>query len=288
MVRADQLNWSLPLWGGHRLSDGTTPVPAGTVFQLGVFVDSFVPGAGNETGWAANWRAADFTPYEMDLAGFGGNYVPGENSAPFTVGRQMYVWGVFIKPDGSSEQWLGTAATWTVPSAANQPGSVTSIDIDDATTILLGSANSGAGSIQLAAVTAGGQLPLIDGEAWRQNYFAAVEIAHASVGAWDADPDGDGLTNALEFLMGTQPRDGASRGSVELVPHTGGLLLSCPGWAGAAVNARVEKSGTLRPPWSVLAAASAFNPASARWEWVIPVTQARGFFRVAVTIPVMP
>jgi uncharacterized repeat protein (TIGR03806 family) len=45
---------------------------------------------------------------------------------------------------------------------------------------------------------------------WLRSYFTAAEIENASVGGWYADPDGDGLTNLMEFASGSHPVDPSS------------------------------------------------------------------------------
>jgi hypothetical protein len=287
-VTAGQLAWSLPFTEAHRLSDGTTPIPAGTVFQLGVFEGSFVPNSGNQSEWSAHWRAADFTTLVeiSGLTGLGGDYTPNGNPPPYSAGKQMYVWGVHLKTDGSSEQWLATSTTWQVPSA-NPVELPVYIDIDDATTLLLGTADSTAGTIRMQALTAGASLPLIYGSTWRDHYFNATEIANPGISGWQADPDYDGLGNALEFLMGTDPRDTGSRDRVNLQQNPGGLLLACPGWALAVVDAGVEESATLQPPWLPLGTPG-FNPGTSRWELQISITGPCRFLRMAVAIPEMP
>src|ERR1035437_2400007 len=43
-------------------------------------------------------------------------------------------------------------------------------------------------------------------EAWRVKYFSTSELADPTVSGDDADPDGDGIPNLLEYASGTDPR----------------------------------------------------------------------------------
>jgi len=43
--------------------------------------------------------------------------------------------------------------------------------------------------------------------AWRAGFFNATELADTSVSGINADPDGDGRVNLLEYALGTAPRD---------------------------------------------------------------------------------
>ena len=68
---------------------------------------------------------------------------------------------------------------------------------------------------------------------WAAANFTAEELADPSISGEDADPDGDGLTNWLEFLAGTDPNDVDSLLQITGVRRVeGGLALqwkSVPG-----------------------------------------------------------
>ncbi len=44
------------------------------------------------------------------------------------------------------------------------------------------------------------------GGAWKQTTFTAAEQANPAISGWTADPDQDGISNALEFAFGTDPK----------------------------------------------------------------------------------
>lgn len=50
---------------------------------------------------------------------------------------------------------------------------------------------------------------------WRQQHFSVTEQADASLIGDDKDPDGDGVPNLLEFLMGTDPRAKNASGTLQ-------------------------------------------------------------------------
>ncbi len=72
--------------------------------------------------------------------------------------------------------------------------------------------------------------------AWKDTagFFTAAEKADPAVSGMDADPDGDGLSNALEFACGTHPRTS----SVGMGPMTafsnGKLTITCRQLAGGS------------------------------------------------------
>lgn len=101
-----------------------------------------------------------------------------------------------------------------------------------------------------------------------------------------ADPDGDGLTNRGEFLLGGNPLD-ARRDELLIASEEGIPSLR---WherlAGDGVYA-VEGSDDLfswqpkpLPPYTELAVHNAARPGYRQVEWTLPETADRGFFRV--------
>jgi hypothetical protein len=47
---------------------------------------------------------------------------------------------------------------------------------------------------------------LSSGAEWKAAHFTVAELSNEAISGWDADPDQDGTTNAMEFVMGTDPR----------------------------------------------------------------------------------
>ncbi len=60
---------------------------------------------------------------------------------------------------------------------------------------------------------------------WRNEHFTPEELGVPSVSGLDADPDGDGFTNAAEYAFGTNPRVANARNQISLHANagTGGL-----------------------------------------------------------------
>ena len=65
----------------------------------------------------------------------------------------------------------------------------------------------------IAALTNSGSWPTNDlfaatlcYQAWRAKYFSTSELADPAVSGDDADPDGDGIPNLIEYASGTNPR----------------------------------------------------------------------------------
>ncbi len=90
-------------------------------------------------------------------------------------------------------------------------------------------------------------------EAWRRGFFGTPEPTGAA--ADDADPDGDGLVNLLEYALGRHPQLGDAAGAFALEAASGG---SGGGWEFVFVRAAedldyfVERSSDL-VSWTVIA-----------------------------------
>ncbi len=96
----------------------------------------------------------------------------------------------------------------------------------------------------------------------------------------DGDPDGDGFSNWLEFLNGTDPRDAASRFSVGVNLNGGQMDLFVAAPAGQRF--RVESSPTLTPAvWTSLGDITVESTGVTLLN-SIPVQAGAGYFRVAI------
>ena len=63
---------------------------------------------------------------------------------------------------------------------------------------------------------------------WQASHFTAAELADLSVSGFDADPDGDGLNNLLEYAIGTDPHGSGVGGrfAAGLAPDNGAVYLT--------------------------------------------------------------
>ncbi len=104
--------------------------------------------------------------------------------------------------------------------------------------------------INVMQVTASA-LPTSAWHTWRSGHFTAVELADAGLEAtlWgsDADPDGDGRSNLMEYALGTDPRAGDdSPVGFELVPEDDCITLTYrKNLAATDVTFQVQKSDDL-------------------------------------------
>ena len=120
--------------------------------------------------------------------------------------------GLVLDPDESKLYWTDTA-TDTVSSGPMSGGALTAI----ASTSL-----TGAWAIDIWRPQTEPQ------QEWLEENFSSEELNNAgiedTVWGWNADPDGDGRENLLEYAQGTDPRSRSTDGEVIQVFEEGGEL----------------------------------------------------------------
>jgi hypothetical protein len=125
----------------HYLSDSTEIQVAGDgssgfFFQVGTFIDNFVPTTDNTDSWLAHWTpvttaagdelpeaTTEFTTFETDFGpvnAFTRSLTLVHNDAPFLAGAQGYVWGYNTRDTPGTAEWIlltNTDPTNTDPTA---------------------------------------------------------------------------------------------------------------------------------------------------------------------------
>ena len=193
--RAETIKWFSPA-GAVNLTSFGGPMNAAFNFELGVFSGSFVPTAANVAQWATNWVPAQRLTYNVPNMRFDGQFTVVNNTAPFTVGKAAYVWG-FQTGVASSEWILFRNPDWTWP--APNPMNPFGMDWNAATaTALIGSINSDGSPFLMKSATV---------TTWQQ--WRDTELAGEPFNGANDDPDQDGLSNLLEFVFGTLPKQAA-------------------------------------------------------------------------------
>lgn len=196
--RAETIAW-YSVAGNTNLTSAGGPMSAGFSFELGVFNGSFVPTAANVAQWAANWVPAQRVAYNGPNQRFDGQFTVEDNTPPFTVGKAAYIWG--FQGGASSSEWiLFRNSAWTWPAPAFPP-SPFGLDWNAATaTAIVGSIDADGSPFLMksAAVTAAS--PPTTWDQW-----SVTELAGVANGPND-DPDHDGLSNLLEFVFGSPPK----------------------------------------------------------------------------------
>lgn len=220
------------------------------VFELGVFKSGFVPTAANATQWAANWKpavGANGVPardiYNPTTRRFDGEFTVTDNVAPFTVGTSAYVWG-FRAGSGTPESILfrNTSWNWPAPNPLDPTGS--DWDIAQATAVVGSIQSNGTPYLMKAAAPLNAALPPTNMQQWTE-----IELAGVLENGANDDPDHDGVSNALEFVMGTSPTKPGAPTVTPLNWATLGdqsyLQITIPRRADHQANLEVEVSSDL-------------------------------------------
>lgn len=121
-------------------------------------------------------------------------------------------------------------------------------------------------------------------QAWRQTHFGRLAATNSS--ADDADPDGDGLSNFLEYAFGSSPSSAAESFSPRIEPAPGGGVVIAVRRAAAEFSYVVETSTDLGGAWIPLALTWDASPDG--WSRaVLPMSmgEPRRFWRVRVGYP---
>lgn len=192
------IEWSSDPNATNRQSDGLTPLDADFKFELGTF-EGITPDGSNLGKWQEAWRSFGDAVYNPAQARFSNTRSLASNAAPFTTSTRIYIWGRDgLKP--GSEWILIGKPTWKWP-VANTGGPppfperylVAATSDPD---VILGSVNSGGFHMQTAVAD------------FDLNYgqWISFEFNEGEASGADEDFDRDGLSNYLEFALGSDPK----------------------------------------------------------------------------------
>jgi len=285
-VWAAQVNWgsdrfATNLTGGGAMDESFT-------FELGAFEPGFEPTEANRDQWSTRWRAAATAGYHGTAHFFSGSVVVDGTNPAFAPTNQGYIWGFDSRESGRTVEWiLITHPDWRWPAGS---GTAAPIEwcVAGASVAVVGGINASDGSwhMRSARLTLG-----LDPGGWREATFGA-SAPDLAVAGWEADPDGDGFPNILEFALGTEALRGNGGGGITLgfEQRDGGLhrTLSVARVRRASIDYIPELSSDL-VTWS--SGGDVFEIVEDRENRLtvrdrMPFTGGRGFLRLRVAFRV--
>ena len=213
-AKGGQIFWSSERLATNVTSSGSPIAGVGFEFELGGFSDGFQPTSGNVDDWAEHWVPVARTAYHAQYGSFAG-VIRIDGGEVATAGERGYMWGFSTKDRSPEAEWiLMSHSEWCWPASDDGIAAPLEWTTNGATEVIVGSVNPGPGiHLQTAA-------PFSSDARRHPDLWLAT---HALDGVddsqiWDADVDGDGSSNLLEYAAGTDPRNGASR------PRVSGMI----------------------------------------------------------------
>ncbi len=187
-------------WGSdaysHATDSSASNIDESFIFELGSFNSSFNPS--DRSTWAASWNSVDRTTFNEDGNFFQQTSTLDQSNIPPSQNSRPYIWG-YRNRDGSAEWILLSNPNWAWPTPTNLNLPIpTRFLVSEATTIETGflDPTSGSWATQQAADSSP-KISLLD---WKKLYFPNGEESEDL-----DDPDGDGLSNRLEYFLGSNP-----------------------------------------------------------------------------------
>lgn len=196
---AAQIFFSSAFFQTNLDSEGN-PLSDDWVFALGAFDEGFTPTRANREMWADHWTTGRASPFE---GAFSAEYQFFSNEAPFMTTNKGYIWGY----NCAGEWILVTGSNWTWPNTNDPIAIPLNWTINNASDVIVGAINTDDVHIRTEAGGEGFNIPSFTYADWRASYFAPAEISDLLISGFDADPDGDGHLNLVEYAQGTNPRN---------------------------------------------------------------------------------
>jgi hypothetical protein len=201
---AAQVNWGSERFATNLTSEGeASAMGANFTFELGAFEPGFVPTVANRDEWVSRWHRAGNAVYNETFRFVTGSVLVDTSDPAFSSANQGYIWGFDSRVQGQVVEWiLITNPAWMWPADSGIAAPVEWCVVD-ATTAVVGQINAPDGSCHMrtASLTLG--LDANDPSVWRDATFGSSS-SNPAIAGWEADPDGDGVSNLMEFALGTE------------------------------------------------------------------------------------
>lgn len=200
ILHAENIGWESPADGVNQQSSELA-MDAGFTFQLGVFSGGFVPSPLNLADWDAFWHVADESTYSTSAKRFAGIHTVTDNEPPFLAGTPAWIMGTKVTSTGTEKILFRRPSwTWPTPNEFNPLGPIWSVNGDANIDVVIGTVNPGGVPFLMRSEV------IRDYPQWR-----ALTLVGEPRDAPGDDPDGDGVSNLMEFVFDTDPKNPASR-----------------------------------------------------------------------------
>ena len=226
----------LILWGSRGYAENADSKgrewDAAYSMTLGIFNHGFVPSFDNREQWAAEWIGLGTALYDEEEHRFAGA-IDTNAHATIPVGAKIYFWAKNGDDLNQGPEWvLLSQNSWTWPAKSNAiTPAVTWTTGQSSLLLVVGETEKNGKHLISRALR---PLP-VSQAAWLADYFSESPASAAA----NLDPDGDGLPNALEYFLGSNPAKGSSVKSPVMRRDGSGVTLSL------ARNPQAESGYTL-------------------------------------------
>ncbi len=215
-VQAAQVNWGSERFATNLTSGGaSSAMDAGFTFELGAFEPGFAPTVANRNEWVAHWHAAGSSSYNETFRFVTGSVIVDSSDPDFSPQNQGYIWGFDSRASGQTVEWiLITHPSWMWPAAS---GIATPVEwcVADATIAIVGQINAPDESCHMRSASLVLGMDANDPLLWLETTFGSSSM-NPEIAGWEADPDGDGISNMMEFALGTAALAGGDGTGISL------------------------------------------------------------------------
>lgn len=187
---------------------------------LGVFREGFTPGPENHEEWAAQWIPLADAVFDEEEGRFAG-IADLSQALPAGAGRRVFFWARNGGDLDKGPDWLlFTHEAWVWPSLVETHAPALTWTAGEGCEVVVGGVKTSGGKWLSASVR-----PVAESrDAWLARHFAdRPDLAHPKL-----DADGDGLSNELEYFLGTDPRKASSLSGPELRMHGRDVTVRLP------------------------------------------------------------
>lgn len=174
----------------------------GYLMEAGIFTDGFVPTFQNREQWPDHWHLLGSAPYDTEEKRFAGVIDTDREALP--TGTIIYFWAKNGTDLRKGPEWvLLTHPSWKWPSksSAIAPAVIWTTG-EDLLALVVGDVGQCGKHLISKALR---PVPISKSK-WLENHFPN----DAAAAAPDADPDHDGLSNTLEYFLGSDPQVASS------------------------------------------------------------------------------